>query len=90
MTYKKIDFWGIILESFQKSCSLKPCQNICFLNICRYKKNNALAWVVQKANFWGVHLGGPGGCWYFHTMSNYLLLKYLPILTKNYHPSLSN
>ena len=38
MTYKKIDFWGIILESFQKSCSLKPCQNICFLNICRYKK----------------------------------------------------
>ena len=43
MTYKKIDFWSIILESFQKSCSLKPCQNICFLNICRYKKSNALA-----------------------------------------------
>ena len=47
MTYKKIAFWGIILESFQKSCSLKPCQNICFLNICQYKKRNALAWVVQ-------------------------------------------
>ena len=30
MTYKKIDFRGIILESFQKSRSLKPCQKICF------------------------------------------------------------
>ena len=38
MINKKIDFWGIILESFQKSCFLKPCQNICFLNICRHKK----------------------------------------------------
>ena len=38
MTYKKIDFTGIILGSFQKSCSLKPCQNIGFLNIWRYKK----------------------------------------------------
>ena len=61
MTYKKIDFGGIILESFQKSCSLKPRQNICFLNICLYKKSNALAWVVQKTNFWGVLLGAPWG-----------------------------
>ena len=38
MTYKKIDFRGIILESFQKSHSLKSCQNIWFLNICWYKK----------------------------------------------------
>ena len=38
MTYEKIDFRGIILESFKKSRSLKPCQNICLLNICRYKK----------------------------------------------------
>ena len=38
MTYKKIDFRGIILESFQKSRFLKPYQNICFLNICQYKK----------------------------------------------------
>ena len=38
MTYKKIDFRDIILESFQKSRSLKPCQNIGFLKICRYKK----------------------------------------------------
>ena len=38
MTYKKIDFRGIILEGFQKRRSLKPCQNIWFLNICRYKK----------------------------------------------------
>ena len=30
MTHKKIDFRGIILESFQKSRSLKPCQNIGF------------------------------------------------------------
>ena len=28
MTYKKIDYRGIILESFQKSRSLTPCQNI--------------------------------------------------------------
>ena len=61
MTYKKIDFGDIILESFQKSRSLKPRQNICFLNICRYKKSNALAWAIQKTNFWGVHLGAPGG-----------------------------
>ena len=38
MTYKKIDFRGIILKSFQKSRFLKPCQKICFLNICQYKK----------------------------------------------------
>ena len=74
MTYEKIDFRGIILESFQKSHSLKSCQNICFLNICRYKKSNALAWVVPKTNLWGIHLGAPGGLWYLHTMSNYLLL----------------
>ena len=43
MTYKKIDYKGIILESFQKSRSLKPRQNIGFLNICRCKKSNALA-----------------------------------------------
>ena len=55
MTYKKIDLGGIILESFQKGRSLKPCQNICFLNISRYKKSNALPWVVQQTNFWGVH-----------------------------------
>ena len=61
MTHKKIDFRGIILESFQKSCSLKPCQNICFLNICWYKKSNALGWAIQKTNFWGGHLGAPGG-----------------------------
>ena len=85
MTYKKIDFRGIILESFQKSRSLKPCQKICFLNICRYKKSNDLAWAIQKTNFWGGHLGAPGG-WYLHTMSNYLLLKYLPIKTKKLSP----
>ena len=43
MTYKKIDFWGIILESFQKSYSLKPSQNICFLTSAGIKKSNALA-----------------------------------------------
>ena len=37
MTHKKIDFRGIISDSFQKSRFLKPCQNICFLNICQYK-----------------------------------------------------
>ena len=43
MTYKKIDYRGIILESFQKNRSLKLCQNIGFLNICQYKKSNVLA-----------------------------------------------
>ena len=79
MTYKKIDFRGIILESFRKVCSLKSCKNIRFLNICQYKKSNALAWAIQNTNFWGVHLVAPGGEWYLHTMSDYLLLKYLPI-----------
>ena len=90
MIYKKIDLTVIILESFQKGCSLKPCQNICFLNICRYKKkSNALAWAVQKTNFWGVHLGAPGGggctsilC---QTICCLNIYQY-----KNYHPTLIN
>ena len=32
-TYKKIDFWGTILEGFHSVGPLKPCQNICLLNI---------------------------------------------------------
>ena len=39
ITYKKINFRGIILEGFQKGGPLKSCQNICLLNICRYKIN---------------------------------------------------
>ena len=46
MTHKKIDCRGIILESFQKSRSLKLCQNIGFWNIYWYKKSNALAWAI--------------------------------------------
>ena len=45
-------------EDSQGSCTLKLCQNICFLNIYWYKqKTIALAWNVQKAKFVGVHLG---------------------------------
>ena len=58
---KKIDFRGIIFEGFQKDGPLKPCQNLYLLNICWYKKTKTQAWTVQKIDFWGVHLGTPGG-----------------------------
>ena len=61
---QKIDIRGIILESFQKSCSLKPCQNICFLNICRYKKKlmpkfEPFKKLISGESIWGP-LGGGG------------------------------
>ena len=60
MTLNKINFRGISLESFQKSRSLKPCQNIGFLNICRYKKKVPLLELFKKLIF-GESIWGPQG-----------------------------
>ena len=57
---QKIDFGGIILDSFWRGGPLKPCQTICFFKHLLIKETNALAWANQKLIFGGL-FGSPWG-----------------------------
>ena len=72
---KKKDFWGIILDSFQRGGPLYPYQTICFFKHLLIKENNALVLANQKLIFGGSIRWSLVG-WYPQSMSKHLLLKY--------------
>ena len=58
---QKIDFWGVHLEASEGGGTPKLSQNICRLNIYRYKKKKKLSPYLEqlkKINFLGPYFGG--------------------------------